>query len=74
MSFRKISPALKLEVLKALWSGTRYSQLSKKYKVPRATIYHWERTAHEAILSAFETKTPGKHTVNLQEENQKLKE
>lgn len=74
MSFRKISPEDKLEVIQALWSGTNYNQLSIKYKVPRATIYNWEKTAINAITNAFKQKTPGKHNIDLKEENQKLKE
>jgi transposase-like protein len=74
MSFRKISPEDKLEVIQALWGGSNYNQLSKKYRVPRATIYNWEKTAIEAITNAFQQKTPGKHHIGLKEENKKLKE
>jgi transposase-like protein len=74
MSFRKIDPSFKFDIIQALWSGSNYNQLSKKHNIPRATIYLWERTAIDAITSAFEKKTPGKRTADLETENRNLKE
>ena len=74
MAFKKIKSSLKLDILLALWNGQNYSQLSKKHNIPRATIYKWEQTAKDAIIDTFDSKTPGKRTVNLKEENNKLKE
>lgn len=74
MSFRKIAPDFKLDVVKALWGGLNYTQLSDKYDIPRHTIYKWEQTAKDAIIDAFQAKTPGKRTIDIKDENQKLKE
>lgn len=74
MSFRKIDADFKLNVVKALWGGASYTQLSDKYGIPRHTIYKWEQTAKGAIIDAFQAKTPGKRTIDLKDENQKLKE
>lgn len=74
MSFRKIDSSFKLDVVQALWGGSSYSQLSKKYSIPRATIYKWEQTAKDAIVSAFDSNKPGKRTIDLEEENIILKE
>lgn len=74
MSFRKIDPTFKLDVIKELWSVSNYSQISNKYGIPRATIYQWEQTAKKAIIDAFTLKTPGKRTINLKDENKRLKE
>ena len=73
MSFRKIDSQLKLDVIQALWGGASYSELSIQYGIPRATIYKWEQTAKDAIVNAFESKTPGKRTLDLEEENNVLK-
>lgn len=73
MAFRKIDSTLKFDIIKALWSGKSYTQLSNKHGVPRATIYKWEQTAKNAILEAFENATPGKRTVDQEEENLKLR-
>ncbi|MFQ5754015.1 MAG: transposase, partial [bacterium] len=64
----------KFDIVKALWSGISYTQLSNKHGIPRATIYKWEQTAKDAIIEAFENKTPGKRTTDLKEENLKLRE
>ncbi|UCF12972.1 MAG: hypothetical protein JSW06_01620 [Thermoplasmatales archaeon] len=74
MSFRKIKPTFKFDVVKELWGGSSYSQLSNKHSIPRATIYKWEQTAKDAIIHAFQDKTPGKKNIGLEDENQKLKE
>jgi hypothetical protein len=74
MAFRKVESAFKLDVIKALWGGMNYTQLSDKHSIPRSTIYQWEQTAKDAIIDAFENKTPGKRTIDLKEENHKLKE
>jgi len=74
MAYRKVDSEFKYNIIKDLWSGLNYTQLSKKHRIPRATIYNWEQTARDAIINAFNTKTPGKRTVNLKEENQKLKD
>jgi hypothetical protein len=74
MSFKKIAPEFKLEVLRELWCGTNYNQVSKKHNIPRSTIYNWEQIAEDAIINAFQAKTPGKRTIDLEEENKILKE
>ncbi|MFQ5753165.1 MAG: helix-turn-helix domain-containing protein [bacterium] len=74
MAFRKVDSTFKLDVIKALWRGMNYTQLSDKYSIPRSTIYQWEQTAKEAIINAFENKTPGKRTIDLKEQNHRLKE
>jgi len=74
MSYRKIDSELKFTVIQSLWSGSSYSELSKEYNIPRATLYLWEQTAKEAIISAFDAKTPGKRTLDLEAENTVLKE
>jgi hypothetical protein len=74
MAFRKVDATFKLDVIKALWSKMNYSQVSDKYGIPRSTIYHWEQTAKDAIIRAFEDKTPGRRTIDLAEENHKLRE
>lgn len=74
MAFRKVDSTFKLDVVKALWSGITYTQLSEKHGIPRSTIYQWEQTAKDAVIHAFENKTPGKRTIDLKEENHNLKE
>lgn len=74
MAFKRIESSLKLDIILALWSGQSYSQLSKKHNIPRATIYKWGQTAKDAIIDIFDSKTPGKRTVDLKEENNKLKD
>ena len=74
MAYRKVDSEFKFDVIKDLWSGLNYTQLSKKHGIPRATIYNWEQTAKDAIIDAFNSKTPGKRTVDVKEENQKLKD
>ena len=74
MSFKRIDPMFKLELLQDLWGGSSYSQLSNKHNIPRATIYKWEQTAKEAIINAFQEKTPGKRTIDIKNEIQVLKE
>lgn len=73
MAFKKIESTLKLEIVLSLWGGQSYSQLSKKHNIPRATIYKWEQTAKDAIINVFDSKTPGKRSVDLKEENNTLK-
>jgi transposase-like protein len=74
MSFKKIEPEFKLEILRELWGGTNFNQISKKHNIPRSTIYKWEQIAKEAILKAFQDQTPGKRTIDPVEENKILKE
>ena len=74
MAYKKIESSFKLDIVLALWGGQSYSQLSKKHNIPRATIYKWEQTAKNAIINTFESKSPGKRTVDLKNENEKLKE
>lgn len=74
MAYKNIDATFKLEVVQTLWSGMNYTQVSDKYDIPRATIYRWEQTAKEAIVHAFEHKTPGKKITDVEEENQRLKE
>jgi len=74
MAFKKIESSLKLNIILALWGGQNYSQLSKKHNIPRATIYKWEQTAKDAIINTFDSKTPGKRTVDLKEQNIKLRD
>jgi transposase-like protein len=74
MAFKKIESSLKLDIILALWGGQSYSQLSKKHNIPRATIYKWEQTAKDAIINVFDSKKPGKRMIDLQEENNILKD
>lgn len=73
MAFRKVDPEFKFSVLKELWSGSKYTQISNKYGIPRATIYKWERLANEAVFQAFENNKPGKQTIDPKVENQQLR-
>lgn len=73
MAFKNIDSSLKLNILLALWGGQSYSQLSEKHNIPRATIYKWEQTAKDAIIDIFDSKKPGKKSVDLKEQNNILK-
>lgn len=74
MAYIKRDPNFKWDIVLSLWKGKTYSQLSQDNKIPRATIYRWERIAKEATLQAFANTTPGKKTVDPEEENKKLRE
>jgi len=74
MSFKEIKPEFKLEILRELRGGTNYNKISKKHNIPRSTIYKWEQIAEDAIIKAFQEKTPGKRSTDPKEENKILKE
>ena len=74
MAYVKKDPNFKWDIVLSLWKGRSYSQLSKENKIPRATIYRWERIAKDAALQVFENTAPGGKTVDLEEENKKLRE
>ena len=73
VSFKNIDPEFKLEIIRELWGNTNYNQISIKHNIPRSTIYKWERVAEDAILKAFQEKTPGKRAIDPIKENEILK-
>ncbi len=74
MAYRKINSEFKLEVVKEYWSTSNVSQTAREYAVSRDVVYEWSDFAQKAILESFANSTPGKRTVNLVEENRKLRE
>lgn len=74
MAYRSIESRFKLEVIKNFWITSNISQTAKKYGVSRNTIYEWTKFAEETLLAEFVNLTPGKRTIDLAQENKKLKE
>ena len=74
MAYVKRDSKFKWDIVLSVWKGKTYFQLSQENKIPRATIYRWERIAKDAAFQAFENTTPGRKTVVLEEEIQKLRE
>lgn len=73
MSYVYIDPAAKIAAVRRFWQTNNLKKTAEEFGVSRGTLYEWIRIAEEELEGAFRRLTPGKRTISLEEENQKLR-
>jgi len=78
MPYREVDTETKLDILKQYWSKDRkVTDLAKRYRVSRESIYTWAREAEQILKDQFDKKRPGpglNEQDALLQENQQLKQ
>jgi len=64
----------KIRILKEYWREGNLSEVARRNKVNRMSIYKWEKVAEEGMRKELSKLKPGKRNISIEQQNKKLKE
>lgn len=64
----------KIRILKEYWREGNLSEVARRNKVNRMSIYKWEKVAEEGMRKELSKLKPGKRDISIEQQNKKLKE
>ena len=73
MSYVFIDPTTKVAAVRRYWKTNNLKQTAEEFGVSRSTLYEWIQLVEAELEDVFRQSTPGKRTITLEEENQKLR-